>query len=599
MKIRNGTGRCPNGDSRSSAVKQVASGRFGVTIEYLTNASDLQIKIAQGAKPGEGGQLPGHKVNDEIALVRHSTPGVTLISPPPHHDIYSIEDIKQLIFDLKNANPDARISVKLVSEMGVGTIAAGVSKARADVVLISGFDGGTGASPLSSIQHAGTPWELGLSETQQTLMINNLRSRIRIQTDGQMKTGRDVAVAALLGAEEFGFATAALVVCGCVMMRKCNENICSVGIATQDPRLRKRFAGKPEYVINFFRMIAEELREYMAQLGFRRMDDMIGRSDLLEMNDAVEFWKARGLDFSRIFYCVDNLENRVRRCTESQAHEIEDVLDRRLIREAAPALDEKRSVKGEFNIRNVNLAVGTMLSGRIAKKYGGKGLPRDTIHFTFKGSAGQSFGAFGAGGLTMVLEGDANDYLGKGLSGARIIVKPSKGKGFDPYTNIICGNVLLYGATSGELYVNGCAGERFAIRNSGVYTVVEGVGDHGCEYMTGGRVVVLGETGINFAAGMSGGIAYVYDPESTFDGRCNLGMVDLELVTEQEDIQLLKGMIQQHMTYTGSERARYILDNWQACMPSFVKVFPIEYRSALGRMMKEDEATERKEVSDA
>ncbi|MBW2283050.1 MAG: glutamate synthase large subunit [Deltaproteobacteria bacterium] len=584
----------PNGDSRSSAVKQVASGRFGVTAEYLVHARELQIKVAQGAKPGEGGQLPGHKVNREIARVRYSTPGVTLISPPPHHDIYSIEDLAQLIFDLKNANPEARISVKLVSEIGVGTVAAGVAKGHADMILISGYDGGTGASPLSSMRHAGTPWELGLSETQQTLVLNKLRGRVRIQADGQMKTGRDVVIAALLGAEEFGFATIALVVLGCVMMRKCQTNTCPVGIATQDPELRRFFNGKPEYLQNFFRMVAEEVRELMARLGFRKMDDLVGRSDLLEMNRAIEFWKSRSLDFSRIFHRPDS--DGPFRCVERQDHAIQDVLDRELISRAEKALTAKERVTMDLSIRNVNRTTGAMLSGEIAKRYGHAGLPEDTIVCRFSGAAGQSFGAFGAAGLTLILEGEANDYLGKGLSGAKIIVKPYQGSDFDPSENIVAGNVILYGATGGEVFLLGMAGERFGIRNSGACAVVEGVGDHGCEYMTGGKVVVLGETGINFAAGMSGGIAYVYDPERKLDSRCNLDMVDLELLTEAEDIAELKGLIQKHLEYTGSQKARGILDNWEVCLPFFVKVFPMEYRRVLGLMSKEDEATEREEI---
>jgi glutamate synthase domain-containing protein 2/glutamate synthase domain-containing protein 3/glutamate synthase domain-containing protein 1 len=584
----------PNGDSRCSAVKQVASGRFGVTNEYLVNARELQIKISQGAKPGEGGQLPGHKVNEEIARVRHSTPGVTLISPPPHHDIYSIEDLAQLIFDLKNINPEARISVKLVSEIGVGTVAAGVAKGHADMVLISGYDGGTGASPLSSIRHAGTPWELGLSETQQTLVLNHLRGRIRVQADGQMKTGRDVIVAALLGAEEFGFATIALVVLGCVMMRKCHANTCPVGIATQDPELRKFFTGKPEYIQNFFRMVAEEAREIMARLGCRRMDDLIGRSDLLEMNRAIDFWKARGLDFSRIFHRVES--DGPLRFVEPQEHAVHDVMDRKLISLARDALESGKKVNIDLPIRNVNRTTGAMLSGEVAKRYGYAGLPEDTIVCRFKGSAGQSFGAFGAKGLTLILQGEANDYLGKGLSGARIIVTPDPASDVDPAKNMIAGNVILYGATGGEVYLLGTAGERFAIRNSGASAVVEGVGDHGCEYMTGGRVVVLGETGINFAAGMSGGIAYVYDPDRMLDSRCNLDMVDLELVTEERDIVELKGLIRRHLEYTGSPKAARILEDWEASQPFFVKVFPMEYRRVLGMMMKEDEATEREEI---
>ena len=583
-----------NGDNRSSAVKQVASGRFGVTAEYLVNAREIQIKISQGAKPGEGGQLPGHKVNEEIARVRHSTPGVTLISPPPHHDIYSIEDIKQLIFDLRNVNPRARVSVKLVSEVGVGTVAAGVAKAHADMVLISGYDGGTGASPISSIMHAGVPWELGLAEAQQTLVLNNLRSRVRLQTDGQIKTGRDVVIAALLGAEEFGFATAPLVVCGCVMMRKCHLNTCPVGVATQDPQLRKLYKGKPEYVINFFRFIAAEVRETMAQLGFRTMDEMIGRSDLLEMNKAISFWKARGLDFSRIFYQA--VSKSPVRWVQKQDYGLEKVLDHQLIADARPALEERKPVRKEYPIRNTNLTAGAMLSGEIARRFGAEGLPDDTIVLTFRGSAGQSFGAFAMKGLTMVLEGEANDFLAKGICGGKVIVKLPRGAKFDPHENLICGNVLLYGGTSGEVYINGQAGERFAIRNSGVYAVVEGVGDHGCEYMTGGRVVILGGTGVNFAAGMSGGIAYVFDPESRLDRMCNLDMADLEIVKEPNDIAELKGMIEKHFQYTQSPKAKEVLDHWAKSLPCFVKVFPMEYRRVLGQMMKEDEETEREEV---
>jgi len=586
----------PNGDRRSSAVKQVASGRFGVTTEYLVNARELQIKIAQGAKPGEGGQLPGHKVNEEIAKVRHSTPGVTLISPPPHHDIYSIEDLSELIFDLKNVNPEARISVKLVSEVGVGTIAAGVSKAHADMVLISGYDGGTGASPLSSIRHAGMPWELGLADTHQTLVLNNLRSRIRVQVDGQMKTGRDVIIAALLGAEEYGFATAVLIVLGCVMLRKCNSNACPVGIATQDPDLRKYFKGKPEYVVNYFNMIAEEVRELMALLGFRRMDDLIGRSDLLEMNSALDFWKAKGLDFSGIFYRPEVKGDMPCRCVEMQRHDIEKVLDRELISLSWESLETKKKTAIQLPVHNTDRAVGAMISGEVAKRFGNEGLPDDTITCKFAGAAGQSFGAFLAKGLTFILEGEANDYLGKGLSGGKIVVKPYPGSDYNPSENIIAGNIILYGATAGQVYIHGKAGERFGVRNSGVYAVVEGVGDHGCEYMTGGRVVVLGETGINFAAGMSGGIAYVYDPERLFDNRCNLDMVDLELVADENDIQELKEMISWHLIYTYSAKAQSILDNWEACLPFFVKVFPMEYRRVLGKMSREDVAIERQEI---
>ncbi len=585
-----------NGDSRSSAVKQVASGRFGVTAEYCVNARELQIKIAQGAKPGEGGQLPGHKVNAEIARVRHATPGVSLISPPPHHDIYSIEDIKQLIYDLKNVNPDARVSVKLVSEVGVGTVAAGVAKAHADMVLISGYDGGTGASPLSSIQHTGVPWELGLAETQQTLVLNGLRSRIRVQTDGQVRTGRDVAVAALLGAEEFGFATAPLVVSGCVMMRQCHQNTCPVGVATQDPELRKRFSGKPEYLVNYFTFVAEELREIMAALGVRTVDDMVGRADFLAMNEAIDFYKARGLDFSRVLYFVPPTPAAPIRCTETQNHELDQALDNEIIPRVERSLETKEPVAIELPIRNVHRTVGTQLSSRIARRYGHAGLPEDTITCTFTGSAGQSFGAFCARGLTFILEGEANDYLGKALAGGKIIVKPFRGARFDPAQNIVAGNVILYGATGGEVYLHGLVGERFAIRNSGACAVVEGVGDHGCEYMTGGRVVVLGRTGVNFAAGMSGGIAYVFDEDGTFDGRCNLDMVDLELATDPKDQAELRAMIERHHRYTGSRRAKDILDNWEDRLPYFVKVFPMEYRRVLGQMSREDEATEREEV---
>ena len=585
----------PNGDSACSAIKQVASGRFGVTHEYLVNARDIQIKIAQGAKPGEGGQLPGHKVNVEIARVRISTPGVTLISPPPHHDIYSIEDIAQLIYDLKCANPDARISVKLVSEAGVGTIAAGVAKGHADLILISGYDGGTGASPLSSIKHAGVPWELGLSETQQTLVLNGLRSRVRLQVDGQIKTGRDVVIAALLGAEEFGFATAPLVVLGCVMMRKCHLNTCPVGVATQDPELRKRFAGKPEYIVNFFTMIAEEVRRYLAQLGVRRLEDLVGRGgDFLEMNGAIRFWKARRVDLSKVLASV-RAESVERRCTRAQEHGIELALDLRIMPQVQGAIESGNKVVVNEPIRNVNRTVGTLISSRIAKRHGGRGLPPDTITLRFAGAAGQSFGAFCSRGMTLILEGEANDYLGKGLSGARLIVKPYPGAGYDASSNIIAGNVLLYGATSGEVFLNGRAGERFAIRNSGAYAVVEGVGDHGCEYMTGGRVVVLGPTGVNFGAGMSGGIAYVLDDSGAFDGNCNLDMIDLESVTSARDERELKGMIEAHFTFTGSAKARHILDDWALYLPRFVKVFPMEYRRVLGQMSREDEATRREE----
>ncbi len=584
----------PNGDNRCSGIKQVASGRFGVTAEYCVNCRELQIKIAQGAKPGEGGQLPGHKVNAEIARVRYATPGVTLISPPPHHDIYSIEDIKQLIYDLKNINPRARVSVKLVSELGVGTVAAGVAKARADAVLISGYDGGTGAAPLSSIQHAGAPWELGLAEAQQTLVLNNLRGCIRVLVDGQLKTGRDVAIGALLGAEEFGFATAPLVVLGCLMMRKCHQNTCPVGVATQDPALRKLFKGRPEYLVNFFRFIAQELREIMAQLGLRTLDEMVGRSDLLEMNDAIAFNKARGLDYSRILFRPES--DGPFHCTKAQNHGLEDALDRQLLPQALPAIEARRPVEVRSPIRNVHRTVGTMIAGEIARRYGHAGLPDDTVTLRFQGTAGQSFGAWAAKGLTLVLEGEANDYVGKGLSGGRIVVKPPAGSDYDPAANIIAGNVLLYGASCGECYICGAVGERFAIRNSGAWAVVEGVGDHGCEYMTGGRVVVLGRTGLNFAAGMSGGIAYVYDEDRLFDTRCNLSMVDLEPVARPGDIGELKKMLERHLSFTGSRRAGEILADFDNRLPCFVKVFPMEYRRVLGQMMPEDAETEREEV---
>lgn len=587
----------PNGDSRCSMVKQVASGRFGVTAEYLVNCRELQIKIAQGAKPGEGGHLPGHKVNREIGRVRNSTPGVTLISPPPHHDIYSIEDIAQLIYDLKNSNPQARIAVKLVSEAGVGTVAAGVAKGHADMILISGYDGGTGASPLSSIKHTGMPWELGLAETQQTLVLNGLRSRVRLQTDGQLRTGRDVLIAALLGAEEYGFATAPLVVCGCVMMRKCHNNTCPVGVATQDPELRKRFSGKPEFIQNYFHFVAEELRGYMAQLGIRTVDELVGRSDLLETDRAVDFWKAHGIDLSKILHRPDASCD-APYCTTTQDHGLEKALDQEILQQAADAIDNARPITIDMPIRNIHRTVGTITASRIAARYGNKGLPEDTLTLRFRGTAGQSFAAFGAKGMTFRLEGEANDYMGKGLSGAKIIVTPPAGSSFDPSKNIIVGNVLLYGATSGEVYLNGRAGERFAIRNSGAHAVVEGVGDHGCEYMTGGRILVLGPTGVNFGAGMSGGIAYVYDETGLFDDCCNLEMIDLEMLTAANDIAEVRGMLEKHLQYTGSTRARSILENWENCMGHFIKVIPMEYKLALGQMMPEDEATERQVMPD-
>jgi len=582
----------PNGDSKCSAIKQIASGRFGVTAEYLASARDLQIKIAQGAKPGEGGQLPGAKVYPWIAKTRHSTPYVSLISPPPHHDIYSIEDIKQLIYDLRCANPRARVSVKLVSEVGVGTVAAGVVKAQADAVLISGYDGGTGAAPLSSVRHAGAPWELGLAETQQTLVLNGLRSRVRLQVDGQLKTGRDVVIGAMLGAEEFGFATTLLVVLGCIMMRACHKNTCPAGIATQDPDLRALFTGKPDYVVNYLTMVAREAREYMARLGVRTIDELVGRSDLLEESDTVTFWKAQGLDLSKILYRPDAAPHEVRN-TEPQKHDLDKAYDNEILPLVADSLETQQPVTLVLPIRNVHRTVGTMISGEIARRYGGKGLPEDTIDLHFRGSAGQSLAAFASPGMTFVLEGETNDYLGKGLSGAKVVVKPQPGSDFDPANNIIVGNVALYGATSGEVYICGRAGERFAIRNSGVTAVVEGIGDHGCEYMTGGRVAVLGPTGVNFAAGMSGGIADVLDETGLFDDRCNLGMVDLELVTDPSDELELRAMIERHVAFTDSATGRRILEDWEAHLPYFVKVFPTDYKRALGRLSQEDAAVER------
>jgi glutamate synthase (NADPH) large chain len=572
----------PNGDSKRSAIKQVASGRFGVTTNYLINAEELQIKVAQGAKPGEGGQLPGHKVDNEIARVRHSIPGVGLISPPPHHDIYSIEDLSQLIYDLKNVNPRARISVKLVSEAGVGTVAAGVSKAHADVVLISGYDGGTGAAPLTSIKHAGIPWELGLAETQQVLVMNDLRSRIRVQVDGKLQTGRDVVIAALLGAEEFGFSTAPLVALGCIMMRKCHLNTCPVGIATQNPELRKKFDGTPEHVINFFFFVAEEVREWMAKLGFRTVNEMIGRVDMLEMRTAVEHWKARGLDFSSILH-NPQVPGRVgRRCLIGQDHGLEEALDHRLLEQAKEAIENRRPVELQIPIRNVHRTVGAMLSGAVVRRHGSGGLPDDTIRVTLNGSAGQSFAAFLAKGITLKLEGDANDYAGKGLSGGKIAVYPPKSSLFAPEENILVGNTVLYGATSGEAYFCGVAGERFAVRNSGATAVVEGVGDHACEYMTNGTVVVLGQTGRNFAAGMSGGLAFVFDPTGDFIRvRCNSAGVDLDPLFEREDILLVENLICKHLDYTGSALARRMLENWGETVKSFIKVLPHEYKRIL------------------
>lgn len=570
-----------NGDLRRSAIKQVASGRFGVTSEYLVNADELQIKMAQGAKPGEGGQLPGHKVDEYIAKVRHATPGVGLISPPPHHDIYSIEDLSQLIHDLKNSNPEARVAVKLVAEVGVGTVAAGVSKGKADVVLISGYEGGTGASPLTSIKHAGIPWELGLAETHQTLVIHNLRSRIVVQTDGQLKTGRDVAIAALLGAEEFGIASAALVAAGCIMMRVCHLNTCPVGIATQDPKLRAKFAGKPEHVVNFFMFLAEDLRQIMAQLGFRTINEMIGRVDRLETRQAIEHWKARGLDISTLLFKPDAPAHVGVYCSEQQDHGLRGALDVELIRRCQPALENGQRVEFEVPIRNINRTVGTMLGSRLTRKWGADGLPDDTITLKCKGSGGQSFAAFVPRGITFQIEGDANDYFGKGLSGGKLSIFPSKSATFVPEDNIIIGNVACYGATGGEVFIRGRAGERFCVRNSGVNTVVEGVGDHGCEYMTRGTVVVIGPTGRNFAAGMSGGLAFVLDDAGRFPVLCNQGMVDLEPLELDEDIDSVQTLLRKHIEATGSERAQWVLENWHALQSKFVKVFPRDFKRVI------------------
>ena len=578
-----------NGDSADCGIKQVASGRFGVTLEYLSHARMLQIKIAQGAKPGEGGQLPGHKVTDEIARLRHSTPGVTLISPPPHHDIYSIEDLAQLIYDLKCSNPNVKVSVKLVSEVGVGTIAAGVAKANADEVLISGHDGGTGASPLSSIKHTGIPWELGLAETQQTLVLNNLRGRILVQVDGQLRTGRDVVVGALLGAERFGFGTAALVTLGCILMRKCHHGTCPAGIATQMPELRRRFAGKPEYLCRYMLFVAEEVRELMGRLGFRTFDEMVGRVDRLSMREAIEHWKARGIDLGALFVQPDTSDGRAIRCVRPQSDRLKDHLDWEIIERAAPAIERKEKTVIEMPIRNVNRTVGTILSNRILQAHGAEGLPDGTLEVNLSGSGGQSFGAFLAPGVTLRLIGDANDYLGKGLSGGRIIVRTPSGSAFAPHENIIAGNTLLYGATRGEVFINGSVGERFAVRNSGANAVVEGVGDHGCEYMTGGRVVVIGETGRNFAAGMSGGIAYVLDEYQLFDTLCNLDMVDLESVRDDTDVEFLRKMIHRHYAYTDSPRAKWILDGWRETIGRFVKVVPIDYRQSLERLREQEQ----------
>ena len=583
----------PSGDSRRSAIKQVASGRFGVTIWYLTNADELQIKMAQGAKPGEGGELPGRKVDEIIARIRYSTPGVGLISPPPHHDIYSIEDLAQLIHDLKNSNPAARISVKLVSEVGVGTIAAGVAKAHADHILISGDGGGTGASPLTSIKHAGLPWELGIAETHQTLVLNDLRSRVVLQTDGGLKTGRDVVIAALLGAEEMGFSTGPLIALGCIMMRKCHLNTCPVGIATQDPVLREKFAGQPEHVVNYLFLVAEEARGLMAELGFRRMDDMIGRADVLETRDAIDHWKSDGLDLTPILIPAVKPHDGVEvRCTMAQEHGLEHALDRKLIALSRGAIHHGKKLHRQLPIVNTNRTVGTMLSHEVVKVWGERGLPLDTVHFKFNGSAGQSFGAFLARGITLELEGDSNDYVGKGLSGGRLIIYPPRDSTFVPEDNVIIGNVALYGATGGRAFFRGRAAERFCVRNSGARAVIEGVGDHACEYMTGGRAVILGPTGLNFAAGMSGGIAYVWDPQGRFARRCNTGTVDLERVQDDGDIAELRELIELHRAYTGSSVAARILDAWPEVLEQFVKIMPTDYKRVLAERKQHDEEME-------
>ena len=611
----------PNGDSKRSAIKQVASGRFGVTTEYLVNSDMMQIKMAQGAKPGEGGQLPGDKVNETIAKVRHSTPGVGLISPPPHHDIYSIEDLAQLIFDLKNVNPEGQVSVKLVSEVGVGTVAAGVAKARADHVTISGYEGGTGASPLTSLKHAGSPWEIGLAETHQTLVRNKLRGRIAVQVDGGIRTGRDVVIGALLGADEFGLATAPLIAAGCVMMRKCHLNTCPVGVATQDPVLRARFTGKPEHVINYLFFVAEEVRELMAELGYRRFDEMVGQMQMLDKTEAVTHWKAKGLDFSKLFHKPSAAEGVAIAHTEVQHHPIDAVLDRRLIAAARPALEQGTPVRIVETITSVDRSAGAMLGGAVARRYGHAGLPEDTIAVSLTGTAGQAFGAWAARGISIDLVGEANDYVGKGLSGARLVVRPPEDRGYVAEESIIIGNTALYGAITGECYFRGVAGERFAVRNSGAIAVIEGTGDHGCEYMTGGVVVVLGKTGRNFAAGMSGGIAYVLDEDESFESRCNMAMVELEPILEEEklagrdfgqhgdletmgvvdilhdlqrrDAERLYQLILRHKTFTGSSRANHILANWDEYLPKFRKVMPVEYRKALQKMEKAREAAQQ------
>ena len=576
-----------NGDSKNSSIKQVASGRFGVSSHYLSNANEIQIKMAQGAKPGEGGQLPGPKVDPMIAKVRNSTPYVGLISPPPHHDIYSIEDLAQLIYDLKNANRNARINVKLVSEVGVGTIAAGVAKAKADVILISGFDGGTGASPLTSLKHAGLPWELGIAEAQQTLVLNDLRSRVVIECDGQLKTGRDVAIACLLGAEEFGFSTAPLVASGCIMMRACHLNTCPVGIATQDPELRKNFKGKPEHVINYMYFVAQELREIMANLGFRTVDEMVGKSEKLDTKDALNYYKIKGIDLSKILYKPNVDENTPLRNTKKQNHNLKNVIDFKILKDADMAISKKIKMSLDFKINNTDRTVGAIISNEISKKYGAKALPKNTLSLNFEGSAGQSFGAFSVKGLKMVIDGNTNDYFGKGLSGATIVVRKPKNATFESNKNVITGNVALYGATSGEAYINGIAGERFCVRNSGATAVVEGIGDHGCEYMTGGIALILGKIGRNFAAGMSGGIAYIYKDSELYDSR-NFNMESIELEKpDTQDLDIIRELIQNHFTFTSSEIAKKIINNWENESKLFVKVMPTEYKLALEKLAQE------------
>ena len=593
-----------NGDSMRSSIKQVASGRFGVTAEYLVNSDMIQIKMAQGAKPGEGGQLPGHKVDETIANVRFSTPGVGLISPPPHHDIYSIEDLAQLIYDLKNINPTAAISVKLVSEVGVGTVAAGVSKAKADHVTISGFEGGTGASPLTSIKNAGSPWELGLAETHQTLVINGLRSRITVQADGGLKTGRDVVVAALLGADEFGFSTAPLIASGCIMMRKCHLNTCPVGIATQDPELRKLFNGQPEDVINFFFFVAEEVRSYMSKFGFKTFNEMIGQSQYLDTNKAIDHWKTEGLDFTKLFFKPEPWKGDLLYQSQDQDHDIYDILDRNLIKESKTSIEESKPVQINSMIKNTDRSVGTMLSGEVAKKFGHKGLPDETINIKLKGTAGQSFGAFLAKGISLELQGEGNDYVGKGISGGRIAIYPPGNSNIKPEENIIVGNTVLYGGITGECYFNGIAGERFAVRNSGATAVVEGSGDHCCEYMTGGIVVVLGKVGRNFGAGMSGGIAYVLDEEDNFKKLYNAEMIELEKILNDDesvisdnllkhDKERLRNLIENHFRYTNSPKAKNILDNFDNYLPKFIKIMPTEYKKVLIKMYEKKDQSEK------